>query len=69
MVHVDDRENVDNDDEFYVQSLIGLEVVYTPADRPLDGVSIGTVVDVFDGFGTYDSLSIQVRPFHSLQRR
>jgi len=60
-VHVSDREAVDNDNEFYTQSLVGLEVVLESHGAAQEDVVLGAVVDVYDGFGTYDSLKIKAR--------
>lgn len=55
MVHESVREELEDDDEFYIQELIGLSV-----DMAESGEHIGTVVDLLDGTGTYDVLQIRL---------
>ena len=55
MVHESVREELDDDDEFYIQELIGLSV-----DMADSGEHIGTVIDLLDGTGTYDVLQIRL---------
>jgi 16S rRNA processing protein RimM len=50
-----DRAPLDDDDEFYVQELVGLRV-YIDAT----GEEVGKVVDLFDGTGTHDVLRIEL---------
>jgi len=49
------REPLDDDDEFYVQELVGLRVELLSS-----GKTIGKVVDLFDGTGTHDVLRIEM---------
>lgn len=51
------REPLEDEDEFYVQDLVGLRVVLQAT-----GEEIGHVSDVFDGTGTHDVLRIQLSP-------
>lgn len=54
LVHESVRDELHNDDEFYVQQLIGLRV------ELMDNQSmVGTVVDIMDGTGTHDVLCIE----------
>jgi len=50
-----DREPLDDEDEFYVQELVGLHVHLESS-----GEMVGTVVDIFDGTGTHDVLRIKM---------
>ena len=52
MVHESVRDDLDDEDEFYVQQLIGLRVELMNNDV------VGTVVDIMDGTGTHDVLCI-----------
>ena len=54
MISASQREVLEDDDEFYVQELIGLKVEMLDS-----GDEIGTVIDVLDGTGTYDVLRIE----------
>jgi len=59
-IHVDDREEIEEDGAFYVQELLGLEVFLPNAQDPETvGELVGTIVDVHDGTGTYDCLRIR----------
>ncbi|KAL4859239.1 Ribosome maturation factor RimM [Chlorella vulgaris] len=49
------RPPLDDDDEFYVQDLVGLKVF-----MQANGEELGHVSDVFDGTGTHDLLRIQL---------
>lgn len=53
MVHESVREDLDDEDEFYVQQLLGLRVELMNNDI------VGTVVDIMDGTGTHDVLCIE----------
>jgi 16S rRNA processing protein RimM len=53
MVHESVRDDLDDEDEFYVQQLIGLRVELMNNDV------VGTVVDIMDGTGTHDVLCIE----------
>lgn len=53
MVHESVRDDLDDEDEFYVQQLIGLRVELMNKDV------VGTVVDIMDGTGTHDVLCIE----------
>jgi len=55
LIHASDRELLDDEDEFYVQQLVGLDVKMQE-----DGSHIGVVVDVLDGTGTHDVLRIEM---------
>jgi 16S rRNA processing protein RimM len=50
------RDPLDDEDEFYVQELVGLRVFIESS-----GEEVGKVVDLFDGTGTYDVLRIELR--------
>lgn len=50
-----DREPLDDEDEFYVQELVGLKVFMATT-----GEEVGKVVDLFDGTGTHDVLRIEL---------
>jgi 16S rRNA processing protein RimM len=54
LISASQREVLEDDDEFYVQELIGLKVEMLDS-----GDEIGTVIDVLDGTGTYDVLRIE----------
>lgn len=56
MIHKSSRDNLEDEDEFYVQELGGLRV-----EMMDDRSHVGTVVDVLDGTGTYDVLRIELR--------
>lgn len=49
------RDPLDDDDEFYVQELVGLRVLIDST-----GEEVGKVVDLFDGTGTHDVLRIEL---------
>ena len=49
------REPLDDEDEFYVQELVGLRVFMNKS-----GEEVGKVVDLFDGTGTHDVLRIEL---------
>ncbi|KAI7841346.1 hypothetical protein COHA_004964 [Chlorella ohadii] len=51
------RQALEDEDEFYVQDLVGLTVVLQSS-----GELVGHVSDVFDGTGTHDVLRIQLAP-------
>ena len=51
------RARLDDDDEFYAQELIGLQVILDAT-----GEIVGKVVDIFDGTGTHDVMRIDVAP-------
>lgn len=50
-----DREPLDDEDEFYVQELVGLRVFMATS-----GEEVGKVIDLFDGTGTHDVLRIEL---------
>ena len=52
-VHESVREDLEDEDEFYVQQLIGLQVVELES-----GADVGVVADVMDGTGSHDVLCI-----------
>lgn len=54
LISASEREVLEDEDEFYVQELIGLKVEMLES-----GDEIGTVIDVLDGTGTYDVLRIE----------
>ena len=49
------RNALDDEDEFYVQDLVGLRV-----EMLATGEVVGTVVDLFDGTGRHDVLRIEL---------
>lgn len=49
------RDPLDDEDEFYVQELVGLRVFIDST-----GEEVGKVVDLFDGTGTHDVLRIEL---------
>ncbi|CAL5229645.1 g13009 [Coccomyxa viridis] len=51
-----DRPPLDSDEEFYVQELIGMQVIMHTS-----GEHVGSVVDVYDGTGTHDVLRIALK--------
>ena len=53
MVHASARDELEDDDEFYVQQLVGLRV-----ELLSNGEEIGVVEDIMDGTGTHDVLQI-----------
>lgn len=53
MVHTSARDELQDDDEFYVQQLIGLRVELLEG-----GEEVGVVEDIMDGTGTHDVLQI-----------
>lgn len=55
MMSAEDRPALADDEEFYVQELIGMQVIMQET-----GESVGTVVDLYDGTGTYDTLRVQL---------
>jgi len=52
-VHESVREDLEDEDEFYVQQLIGLRVVELES-----GADVGIVADIMDGTGSHDVLCI-----------
>eukprot|EP00890_Picochlorum_soloecismus_P001216 jgi/Picsp_1/2095/NSC_05560-R1_protein len=54
LISASEREVLEDEDEYYVQELIGLKVEMLES-----GDEIGTVIDVLDGTGTYDVLRIE----------
>ena len=50
-----DRDPLEDEDEFYVQELVGLTVLLDSS-----GKKVGKVVDLFDGTGTHDVLRIEL---------
>ncbi|KAL6767634.1 CGLD31 [Auxenochlorella protothecoides x Auxenochlorella symbiontica] len=63
LVPSSERPPLEDEDEFYVQDLVGLRVL-----MHADGSPAGTVTDIFDGTGTHDVLQIEVpgRPTYML---
>ncbi|BDA44835.1 Ribosome maturation factor RimM [Coccomyxa sp. Obi] len=55
MMPAQDRPALADDEEFYVQELIGMQVIMQQT-----GECVGTVVDLYDGTGTYDTLRVQL---------
>ena len=53
LVHESARDDLDDDDEFYVQELVGLRV-----ELLASGEEVGVVEDLMDGTGTHDVLQI-----------
>lgn len=53
MVHTSARDELQDDDEFYVQQLVGLRVELLEG-----GEEVGVVEDIMDGTGTHDVLQI-----------
>ncbi len=53
MVHASARDELEDDDEFYVQELVGLRV-----ELLTNGEEVGVVQDIMDGTGTHDVLQI-----------
>lgn len=53
MVHTSARDELQDDDEFYVQQLVGLRVELLES-----GEEVGVVEDIMDGTGTHDVLQI-----------
>ncbi len=53
MVHTSARDELEDDDEFYVQQLVGLRVELVGS-----GEEVGVVEDIMDGTGTHDVLQI-----------
>ena len=53
MVHTSARDELQDDDEFYVQQLVGLRVELLEG-----GEEVGVVEDIMDGPGTHDVLQI-----------
>mmetsp|Transcript_2222 Transcript_2222/g.3436 ORF Transcript_2222/g.3436 Transcript_2222/m.3436 type:complete len:140 (+) Transcript_2222:357-776(+) len=58
LVKSNEREQLDRDSEFYVQDLAGLEVRLKTGEG--ESSDIGTIVDVYDGTGAYDTLDIEL---------
>ncbi|EIE21599.1 16S rRNA processing protein RimM [Coccomyxa subellipsoidea C-169] len=50
-----DRPALEDEEEFYVQELVGMQVIMQET-----GQAVGTVVDLYDGTGTYDTLRVQL---------
>lgn len=55
-------EDLEDEDEFYVQELVGMEVVMQAT-----GEEVGEVVAVYDGTGTHDVLRIKLAPTFAVQ--
>ena len=53
LVHKSARDELEDEDEFYVQELVGLRVELLET-----GEEVGTVQDIMDGTGTHDVLQI-----------
>lgn len=53
LVHESARDELEDDDEFYVQELVGLRV-----ELLATGEEVGVVEDIMDGTGTHDVLQI-----------
>jgi hypothetical protein len=62
LVHSNDRSELTDGDEFYAQDLHDLEVVLSDDGHERDGVVLGTVTDIHDGTGEYDTLRIAFVP-------
>lgn len=69
LIPATEREPLEDEDEFYVQELVGLHVYMLKANHETaatststseDGHHIGIVVDVFDGTGSHDVLRIEL---------
>ena len=56
LIAATERPPLEDEDEFYVQDLMGLRV-----EMAKDGKHIGTVVDIFDGTGTHDVIRIELQ--------
>lgn len=54
LVHESVRDELDDEDEFYIQQLIGLRV-----ELLTNNDVVGTVVDIMDGTGTHDVLCVE----------
>ena len=64
MIPADARDELEDEDEFYMQDLLGLRVLMDST-----GEVVGKVVDLFDGTGTHDVLRIEVAAsFEAAQR-
>jgi len=51
----EDRPDLEDDDEFYVQELVGMQVVMEGSRE-----FVGTVTEVFDGTGAHDLLRVEM---------
>lgn len=55
LITATERQPLEDEDEFYVQDLMGLRV-----EMASDGEHVGTVVDIFDGTGTHDVIRVEL---------